>query len=559
MSRSLSISTLAVLLTVVIIIPSAFFIAPQKTHAAIPVSIVGPDTMNLIQNTISAISEVASAASTDALVVNKYVLEPIAFVTSGNLIRSMTAGIIDFVNGKSNGTGASQFVRNLQGHMQTVGDTQASAFFFQFGRNSNSPFAGSINSSLRTNYLQQTSLAGFFVANRNTLPQYTRNQNAYLAGDWSQGGTAAWFALTTQGQNNPYMLHQRAQAELSLMIQDKTAARLQELAWGGGMLSWCGGDAALNAGALEPGTPGSTQMGPPAPGSTPAPTAAQSPARLGDPCTKSDGTPGTIQTPGSLISTTLTKTLGLNADKLAAMGNAAAQINGILGNMATVIQTANFANNILGSASVYGATSGLAGASERGPYGRSYMDDYQRSSGYLGLTQSGINQNAKTLPGGSDQQLLDNVNRYETAWNTIRDAANGASTNVTTLITTCSAKATTVSAAQRALGTEIAPVLAKATTASTIIAKARAMAERVQSELSSGSSGAYSADLQALQAMPPTATDVANAEQEAFSSDTATSSPSNALAVSEGTTVDQMNLLSANAQALQSSCAVILP
>ena len=59
--------------------------------------------------------------------------------------------------------------------------------------------------------------------------------------------------------------------------------------------------------------------------------------------------------------------------------------------------------------------------------------------------------------------------------------------------------------------------------------------------------------------MPPTATDVANAEQEAFSSDTATSSPSNALAVSEGTTVDQMNLLSANAQALQSSCAVILP
>src|SRR3989344_8405212 len=110
----------------------------------------------------------------------------------------ITAGVIAFVIGKANGTGVPQFVVDVQRSLQTVGDSRALAFFDQYGRNSNSPFAASITSSLRNSYLQKTSLAGFWAANMNTLARFSPDVNAYLAGNWSQGGVAAWFALTTQ-------------------------------------------------------------------------------------------------------------------------------------------------------------------------------------------------------------------------------------------------------------------------------------------------------------------------------------------------------------------------
>ena len=575
------ITALATFLTITIVAPAMFFVVPQRAHAIFGVGDIVSDIpaeiwtgLGYVESAIGTMADVAQQASVYALVLNKYVLEPLAFVVSGNAIKSITGGVIKFINGDTNGTGQSQFVQNLQGHTQGIGDSQANAFFFQFGRNSNSPFARSINSSLRTNYYQQTSLAGFFAANRNTLPQYSQDQNAYLAGNWSQGGAGAWFALTTQDQNNPYMLHARAQTELYRMVQDKTASRLQELAWGGGILSWCGGDAAKNADALAPGTAGSTQEGPIDPsklapgteGSTqegpPAPTGTKTPVAPGDPCTNSDGTPGTIQTPGSAISGYLDKTLGLNADKFTAMGNAAGQINSILGSMANVMQTAGFATEIIGGASVNGITGGLAGASDLGSNGRSYIDQYQDSPGYLGVTQTGINNDALTNPALSGQNVSANVDRYESAWNIIGGATSAASINVTSVINSCTSTidSAKVSDAENALINKVNPVLANVAAASTTIASARAVIQRVKGGQSSGpggpggAGGSFSADLQALQAMPPTTKDTATAEKEAVTTSSSFASPEGSLSVSGGTTVDQMNLISANALALKNSC-----
>lgn len=550
----------ATVLSVVLVVPVAFFSVPQRAHA-IPVADAGnlvQNTITAIQTSISAVSDVTSAAAEYALYIDKYILEPIAFVTSGNAIRSITAGMIDFINGKSNGTGQSQFVQGLQVHLQGVGDGQALAFFVQFGKNSNSPFAQAINSSLRAQYYQQTSLAGFFDANQCTLYQHSPNQNAYLAGDWSQGGTGAWLALTTQDQNNPYTLHQRAQSELSAMVQSKTASRLEELAWGGGFLSWCGGSAADNADELAPGTEGSIQTGPPSPdtlppgteGSTqqgpPAPDGESAGAKPGDPCTNSDGTPGTIQTPGSAIKSYLDKALGLDADKIAQMGNTSAQITSILGDISTLMQTASFATSVLGSASIYGATGGLAGSS---PYAN------QDRRGYLGVTEESVLRGAGSHPVTNGQQLLDNASRYEKAWAPIESAATAAAATVTAIINTCTAAAdaSKVTAAQSALETEINPVLADAEQAARDIAEARAVVQRIQSNT------ATAADLRDLNSKPPTATDIATVEQKVLpegEDNKATADPNGSLTVSGGKIIDQMKLISKNAQKMLNSCSV---
>ncbi len=528
-------TTLSVLLITLLIVPSVFFIAPPKAHAIFGVGdtvwVLGDTSqtslLKLVKDTLTAINTYTSMVADTAQYVNTYVLEPLAFVLSGELLKSMTAGVIAFVDGQSNGTGSPQFVQDLQGNLQTVGDVQARAFLTQFNQNSNSPFASAVVSSLQTNYLQHTSLAGFFAENKNTLDKYSPNPTAFLSGDFSQGGVGAWFALTTQNQNNPYTLYQASQSELSTMVAGATSARLAELNWGKGFLSWCG---SLPSGGAPVGVPT-------------------------DPCTKSDGTPGMIKTPGSVIQATLNTALGTTFGKLVNMGNASAEINSIMGNIATTLDTVNFATQILGGS----GSGGLFGAGGSGALAQQYRD----APGYLGVTQSGVSQSAASLPfSGSD--MLNRVSQYQAAWAAINTAATAASASVNDLINYCSASgtssrnATIISDAQAALANEINPVFTQVAAASSIASAAQAMVQKVQTELTSGASGAggsYTADIQTLQTMPPTAADVANAQAQALSSGvTASSTGSVSLSVTGYSLVDQMNLISANAQTLKSSC-----
>src|SRR3989344_7404995 len=283
-SRPLT-TTLAILLTIVLAAPSAFLMAPQNVYAQWTTFEVNPalvattpviaakTTFSAIKDTLNLISTYTNTAANVAMQINAYVLQPLAFVMSGNLLKLITASVLDFVIGKTNGTGAPQFVQDLNGNLQRVGDIQANAFFVQFGRNSNSPFASAITSSLRTNYLWNTSSAGFFAQNRNTMSQYSPNVNSYLNGDWSQGGVGAWFALTTQTQNNPYTFYQASQSHLASVVGSAQSARSQTLAWGQGFMSWCS--------ANDASTPMSEEEFPVGGGTNP-----------GDPCTNEDGTPG---------------------------------------------------------------------------------------------------------------------------------------------------------------------------------------------------------------------------------------------------------------------------
>ncbi|MBI4065602.1 hypothetical protein HY412_00205 [Candidatus Kaiserbacteria bacterium] len=565
--------SLAIILAIVLVAPSAFLVAPHRAQAFLGFGDIVFDPTNLVENaigavqsTITAIATPISAAAEVAMKINELYLQPLAFILSGNLLKMITAGVIQFVIGKANGTGIPQFVTDVQQSLQTVSDSRALAFFNQFGRNSNSPFASSITSSLRNDYLSKTSLAGFWARNMNTLARSSPNVNAFLNGNWSQGGVGAWFALTTQIQNNPYTLYQSSQSQLASLIGPGaggvTGARLAELGWGSGFASWCG--------ANEISSPVSDEEFPVGGGINP-----------GDPCTDADGNPGTIKTPGSVIVASLNKALGSQTDSILRMGNVGPQITSILRDVGTIVSTVNFATQLLGGASLNTATAGLLGSdrtSAANPQSRlaqfaptTPSGAFNPNASYLGASNSAVYRDAASSPEASSDVNV-RIIQYESSWNTIKASANTASTSVKSLIDFCTTAANTatnnnpdfasasraqVVSAQTALATQVTPVLAQANTAFSAIASARTEIQRVQAELNSSNANTANsntvANLPSLQTMRPTIEDVARAMQDAQSIGQATADPSGSLTVSGGSLVDRMILVGANAEALKES------
>ena len=232
------------------------------------------------------------------------------------------------------------------------------------------------------------------------------------------------------------------------------------------------------------------------------------------------------------------------------MGNVGYEITGILSDIGKVMQTVNFATQLLGgpgSGGLFGVDTPSSSDST------SRLMQYQNTQGNLGVTNATIYKNAATLT-ISGPQMLDRIVQYQSAWSTIAAATNAASASVISLQNSCEAQA---SAAQTALTTQINPVLAQIATVSATIADTTSFVQKVQNELKSGADtagSAYVADIQKLQTMSPTGQEVANAEQDAQTFGSATANPGGSLIVSGSSLVDRMNLISTNARALESNC-----
>lgn len=614
MSKNHLVASLALVLSFSLLTPAAFFLAPQRTYAQVGVPtvevnplIVAPTGTTALKTTISAILDALTQVNTFltavagyANTINTYVLQPLAFILSGNLMKMLTSSVINYVIGKANGTGIPQFVVDVRKSMQTVSDSQALAYLKQVSL-TGSPFSSSIASALRSNYLQGSSLAGMWAANMCTLSRSSPNVQAYLAGNWSQGGVAAWFALTTQMQNNPYMLYQNSQAGLTRVIGTGvggvTGARTQTLAWGQGFMSWCSktdpttseqnAAATKFAACIAQGLPEADCIA--AAGGSASGVEGINP---GDPCTKSDGTTGVIQTPGSVIKATLDKVLGGQQDEIVRMGNIGPQINQMLGSIATVVQTVKFAQSLLGG----GNTGGLLNAGQPGGSLSTFSPGQDASGnftgGYMGATNASVaaeaaaaaaaanaaaaaasanatSTGALEAAGGTVSALgmTARAQLYQTSWSTIGSAASAAKANVLSLIDFCTLNPTasqssvTITAANAAISNLIQPILTQAANAPAIAAAAIAMDAKVKSELGVATS-TYAADLQTLQTMSPTVAETTSAQQNALTFGTAVASPTgslNVLVSSAVSIVSRMNLINTNATGLKTSACTPPP
>ena len=521
MSKKTFASTMAALLIFTLVAPATFFVAPQRASAS-GISCVG-GLLGLAGSAVSAVvavpvsdvvdqqaNSLGGGASIGSCIYDA-ILVPLARAAIRAILQKMTASVINWING-SNGTGQPSYVQDLQGNLQRLGDTQALAFFSQFARNSNSPFASAIASSLRNNYLQMTSAAGFWSANRSTLEQYSPNVNSFLAGDWSQGGAAAWLALTTQNENNPFLLYQASQSQLSSLVASAQSARTQLLSWGQGFMSWCGVDTSSASSNPENVDPVLANEG----GTSP-----------GDPCINADGTAGDIKTPGSIIHDYTQKAVvNTGFEQLISSNDLDSAFNAIVSALL---------NKVLGG------VQGLFGASEGSGSVTRQMQGYSSSS-------SGATGSASETA----QTVLSNISTYTSAWSTIKAAAEIASTSVQSLGAVCSAEA---GAAQLAFTTKILPVFTQAKTALDAVVPTQAFALKVQAEASGTASSGTSlaADVSTLLSMPPSASDIASVQQNATVTGGATADPVGSLIVRGGTIVDQLNLIGANATALKNS------
>ncbi len=520
-----------------VLAPAVFLLTPRVAQAN-DYNGDWPQIISEVKNTLSAAADVLTSNSALSLQIKEYVLDPIAWAMSQQLLQQITGSVVGFVTGKGNGTGKPQFVQDLLGNLQGVGDNQMLAFVAQFGSNSNSPFASSITNALRTQYAQDSSLAGFFAANQCTLAQASPNAQAFLSGDWSQGGSAAWFSLVTQKQNNPYSLYNSASAKMSTFIADAKAARTADYQAGGGFISWCDTSASATQNVTSAQVGGGTVV-------AALPTLSQNKdgsysSTEPQTCLNGDGTPGTIQTPGSVIKAQLDKSLGSGVDKLVS----ADEIDEIIGSLATQL-----VSSVLG-----GSSGGLFGVAQSSGGNRSLIDQYATS----GVPNS---TNTTTTSASSAMQLaqtaLTNVNAYEAAWNTILASAQTTSSTLLSLQNGCTTQA---NAAQTALINEVQPIIDKAHAAISSAETTRTLANQTLTDAQStaaGAAGQLLADTQELGAAPPTAADVNVAQSEAQTTPApgiATAVPPGSLTVSGGTTVDQMNLITKNAQALSSMC-----
>lgn len=525
---------------------TSFAALPPRAHAlfgvgdtTVVIGDVSPTNIgSWLENTVTAVSTLQTQ-------IKGYVLDPLAHMLAQAVLKSITASVVDSINGRN---GSPSFVKNLSLTLQMVGDRVGLSFITQFNSSIRSPFTASIANALHTNYLQSTSLAGFFAGNQCTLSTISgsnANINSFLAGSFNKGGLSTWFALTTQDKNNPLAMFLNAKSQLASAVTGAQGKQSQVVTQNNGFLSWCSSgrmddqQAGLGA-ACSDFANGSdcngnfvcVQSAGKTTGTCQQPTAATSDDTAST-CYNKDGTPGSVETPGSVIHDQLTKTLGSGVDSLVSVHDFNQMVDTILAALATKVVSTGL--------------SALSGSGGSGSVTRQITTSTDPNAAAVG------SQALTTAQG-----IVTRVEKYSTAWTAVQTAAQAASSDLQNLSNTCAQQS---SPAQTALQTEVQPVLSQAQAALNSAATTKTLALRVESEASAtsaGSAGALTADLQTLIAAPPTASDLATAQSNASETGAATSSPGTPLSVSGGTLVDQMKLISKNAQTLRSCILVPL-
>ncbi|MGH7175353.1 MAG: hypothetical protein ACREGR_03275, partial [Minisyncoccia bacterium] len=406
MKKSL-IAVFAIVLTIGTVAPATLLIAPQTVYANDWNGDV-PEWLSKAFDAITSSATVSTAGSTLLTQIKGFTLDPLAHLLAQLVLKSLTASIVDWIN--TGNFGAPNFVQNIGQYMLAIADNQALNFVSEITSQSNSPFASIIASSLRTNYLQGSSVAGFWAANQCTLSKVSPNINSYLAGNFSaNGGWGAWFSLTTQPQNNPYSLYSRAQSELASRVGTVKAQQSQQLAANAGFLSWCNtptvssngvSQVSVSGGALGYTTSGNTSTV----GGYSATKGATNP---GDSCVNQDGTTGTIATPGSIIHDDLSKALGSGVDSLVDTHDFDQMVDTILSALASKV-----------------LSSGLSALSSGGS--GSFTSQLAGSSSSTNPNAASINSNIN----GTVQGQLAQAASYQSAWQTILAAAQTASSSV---------------------------------------------------------------------------------------------------------------------------------
>jgi hypothetical protein len=421
---------------------AVFCTTPRHAHAQLEVN----DPFNLAEEAIAVGQETTNTSSTLVNTAENAItslhavtginlktgLDGIAWAVAKMAIQSMTQSMVNWINSGFNGS--PSFVGDLQTHLENVGFVVANSFVSNLLSQPSirSPFQNTVAALTQLNYLAQTSQQGYFLQNAYSLNKYAQNDVAFLNGNFSQGGWSGWFALS-QPQNNVYGASFLATDQLARLVMQAQMNATTQLNWGQGFLSWCGGIDDLD-GTNDRTIPATGNIigidGKEVPNSglpaidtidTSKPNTVQS-------CQKSDGTPGQVQTPGSVIQGQLNKTLGLSGDTLVT----ASEFNQVIGAL-----IGQLVNQVVGATGLFGVSQPSSATqttltSQYDPgNGSSILDQATNPSQYASST----NIATADLSSSLSKQISDEkaqITQYQIDWQTISNEASIADASLTT-------------------------------------------------------------------------------------------------------------------------------
>jgi len=219
------------------VLPMPFGVAP-RAQAQVTATVEAPGAL------LAAVIETAAADTTTAgmTTVNTTIMQflnGLAWTVAKTAIQSMTRSIVTWIN--SGFEGSPAFVTDLNRNLRQLSDTVAMEFFESLDADViDSPFLEQIALGVGAAYYMNSSQDRVARRLKYTLNEYSRNDRAFLDGNFEEGGFNAWFAVWMNQANNPIGAHYIAGQELAAQIEAESFERLQELMYGRGFLSWKG-------------------------------------------------------------------------------------------------------------------------------------------------------------------------------------------------------------------------------------------------------------------------------------------------------------------------------
>ncbi len=386
---------------------------PRQSDAVVP------GLPSLVYDPINNILHSLVAASTVALHLKGFTLDPIAWAVAKAALASVVKSTVNSVNKGPNG--APQFVTNLSSTLSATANAQADQFLQQLASNSglSSPFKNIVASAVSSGFnLNQN--GGFFAANPYTLNKVAVNDVAFRT-DFRQGGFNAWFSEVMNPSNNAYGAALIARNALGSQVSGAVQNKSEELRWANGINSSRGSCKNLLT------TAASSVLGKSPFGATSLAAVALNSV---DPCFGVS-----IQTPGTIIDATLKKALGSGIDTLVSAHTFDEIIGSVLSQMV---------GQVLG-------TGGLIGTSNPSPTtgGSSFFNQTDP-------TQSSTNSSLGSTFLQTVSGQLAQIRTFQGEWQTILTAAQAAQTAISN--STCYANG------PQTLASTIQPVITQATT-----------------------------------------------------------------------------------------------
>jgi hypothetical protein len=219
----------------------SFTLPIQSAQAQVAaVTIEGPGPLLTAALASAAADTTGAAAEVEQSVIKK-ILDGIAWAVAKTAIQSLTKSMVNWINSGFNGSPA--FVTDLKDNLGNLQDAIADDFFDSLadstGIDVRSPFQEQITDHLRQSYYRSTGSEGFFSRNNYDALQ-EQDAQKFLKGDFQRGGWDAWMRTVLNDNNNPIGALYKAEDELFNRIESARVTRLNELSWGGGLLSWRG-------------------------------------------------------------------------------------------------------------------------------------------------------------------------------------------------------------------------------------------------------------------------------------------------------------------------------